>query len=139
MKALFSAVFVTFLLSFAAFADEPQRVVPITHEWVVMPCASWSEAVAALVAAEGDPNVIALPTTHTEHKWVILKRVVSGGYVPPPDMPWSLEAFAIPSDASNRMSALSKSHCPLMFTTTDDRAVVVFLRNPEKRTRAVRH
>lgn len=139
MRPVFSAVCLTVFLSFAAFADDPQRVVPINHQWVVMPCASWSEAVAALVQAEGDPNVIALPTIHNEHKWVILKRVVSGGYVPPPDMPWSIETFTIASDASNRMSALSKSHCPLMFTTHDDRAIVVFLREPEKRTRAVRH
>ena len=139
MKTSLFALLLVLAFGGAAAADDPQRVVPISHQWVVVPCASWSEAVAAMVAAEGDPYVVAVPTNHAEHKWIVLKRVVSGGYVPPPDMPWSVESFGAPFDASSRMITLSTAHCPLLMTTTDGRSLVVYVRDPDQRTRAVRH
>ena len=139
MRTSLFAVLLVLAFGGSAAADDPQRVVPVSYEWVVVPCASWSDAASAMVTAAGDPYVIAVPTTNGEHKWIVLKRVVSGGYVPPPDMPWSVESFTAPFDASNRMSTLTSAHCPLFMSTTDGRSLVVYVRDPEKRTRAVRH
>lgn len=111
--------------------------VPPPHEWIVIPCANWNCAVAELVSAAGDPNVIAVPTTDSDHPWIVMKRVLIGSFTPPEDAAWSVERFTLVGEAAARFAAMNKADCPVMLTTTTE-GILIAART-SKRVRAVRH
>lgn len=111
--------------------------VPPPHEWIVIPCENWNCAVAELVSAAGDPNVIAVPTTDADHPWIVLKLVLIGSYTPPEDPAWSIERFSLVGEAAARFASINKADCPVMLTTTSE-GILIAART-SKRVRAVRH
>ena len=132
------------LLATPALAD---FTVPPPYEWVVVPCADWNSAMTELTLAggdynagyvkAGDPNVIAMPTTNSEHPWIVIKRVQAGAVAADPDAPWGVEQFTIINDASARFSAIARTLSPVMITTTSQ-GFLIASRNPTRR-RAAAH
>lgn len=125
------------VLSALALPAAADFTVPPPYVWVIVPCSTWNCAVAELVAAAGDPSVIAVPTTDKEFPWIVMKKVLAGSYAPPEDMPWSVEHFSLVGEATARFASINKENCPLMLSTTTG-ALLVAARIPP-RARAVRH
>jgi len=111
--------------------------VPPPYIWIVIPCETWNCAVAELMTAAGDPNVIAVPTTDPDHPWIVMKRVLAGSYTPPEDAVWGIERFSLLGEAAARFAAINKADCPVMLTTTTE-GILIAART-SKRVRAVRH
>ena len=110
--------------------------VPLTHQWVATACATWNCAQAAVILANGDPYVMALPTGNEAWRWIVLKRVVAGSFIPSPDEPFAVEQFEQTYDASARFSTLDHDALPMMMSTLDGKMLVVSLR-PGARRRSV--
>jgi hypothetical protein len=101
---------------------------PIRYTWVVTSCANWNEAASAMVLANGNPNVMILPTGNREHPWVILKLVEEGAVYDPEDEPYSCEVSATVTDASGRYAVVDSCRSPMMLSVPDGRAVVISLK-----------
>lgn len=107
--------------------------VPLSHEWIATSCETWNCAQAALILANGDPYVFAVPTASTTWKWVVLRRVVSGSFIPSADEPFVLEQFEGMPAAVARFSALDHDTVPMLMSMTDGKAVVLSLRAARRR------
>ncbi len=115
------------LLFFAAANVDAQIEKPIRWTWIATSCETWNCAAAALVLANGDKNVIALPTGNDARPWLIVKRVEEGSIYIPEDEPYGCEVFANVTDAGTAFTAMDTCHGPLMMNVPDGRAVVVSL------------
>lgn len=130
---------ITFGAVVAGDAD-PCPCVVLGYTWMATPCETWNCAAAALVLANGDPNTMVLPTTHSQVKWVVLKRLVPGSVTVSPDSPVLVEQFSNMVDGSVRFAALDHDSAPLMVTTTDGNVLVVHMRPyPSGKGRAASH
>ena len=126
---------------FAAAASADPLTNPIRWTWIASSCETWNCAAAALVLADGDKHVIALPTGNEDRPWLILKRVEEGSIYTPPDEPYACEIFANVTEAGTRFTAMDICHGPMMMNVPDGRAVVVSLSkcgDTAKKRRAVR-
>jgi hypothetical protein len=123
--------------------DQPgsNRGVPVSYQWSVTPCETWSCAYSALTYAGGDPYVMAVPTNSTRYAWVVLRRLEAGSYYVPPDAPFQLEAFDGMDACAARFGAIDGTYAPLVITTPDRMKLVVYLSRAEApaRTRAAAH
>lgn len=117
---------VALVIAFAATAAA-QVTSPIRHTWIVTSCESWNCAAAALVMADGKPDVIVLPTNREDRPWLILKRVEEGSLFVPDDEPFTCEVFDNVTAATSRFTALDGCHTPLILNVPDGRAVVTSL------------
>ena len=129
------------LTLFAAVAVQAQTEKPIRWTWIATSCENWNCAAAALVLANGDKQVIALPTGNDDRPWLILKRVEEGAIYIPDDEPYGCEVFANVTDAGSRFTAMDGCHGPMMMNVPDGRAVVVSLSkcdDQKSKRRAVR-
>lgn len=130
------------VLALAATATVAQEVcpcVPLSHTWIAEPCETWNCAASAMVMANGDANVLVMPTASEKFKWVVVRRVVSGSVAVSPDAPFLVENFGTMTDGSARFAAIENAHVPLLVTTADGNTLVVYLRQAEERPRAVKH
>lgn len=126
------------LLAVVPVSAEPETH-PITYTWIATACDSWNCAASALILADGDPHVFVLPTSSSTHRWVVLRRVVEGSVLVPPDTPFLVEPFEVIANAVARYSAIDETHCPILVTPPGGKGLVVFLRDgAATRTRAVR-
>ena len=128
-----AALFVLALLATPALAAD--FTVPPPYEWIVVPCATWNCAVAEMMNAAGDPYVISMPTTNTEHPWIVLKRVQAGSVEVSPDAPWTIEQFTVLTEASSRFASLVSTLSPVMITTNSG-GFLIASRNPSRRRSA---
>ena len=140
-KRTVAFAFALFALAFAAVADDQNACpcVALSYTWIVKSCDSWNCAAAALIMADGDPQVFVMPTRSDTHKWVVLRRVVSGSVTQSPDEPFLIEQFSSMSDGSARFAGLNQAVAPLLITPTDGNVLVVFLREAEQRRRPAAH
>jgi hypothetical protein len=79
------------------------------------------------VLANGDKNVIVLPTGQTDVPWVVLRRVEEGSVYIPDDEPFTCEVYTSSIPASVRFDEMDKCHGPLMLSVPDGRMVVASL------------
>lgn len=100
---------------------------PIRYTWIAEACASWNCAAAALVLANGKPNVIVLPTRVDKYPWLVLRRVEEGSFFVPDDAPFRCEVFEATSSAFSRFAAMDHCHAPLILNVPDGRIVVTSL------------
>jgi hypothetical protein len=100
---------------------------PIRYTWIVTSCTNWNCAAAALVMANGAPNVIALPTGRDDRPWLVLKRVEEGALYIPDDEPFTCEVFTTVTDASNAFTVMDGCHAPMILSVPDGRSVVTSL------------
>lgn len=97
---------------------------PIRYTWIASSCEKWNCAAAALVMANGEPNVIVLPTTREDRPWLILRRVEEGSILLPEDEPFTCEVFDDVTIAGTAFTATDGCHSPLMLSVPDGRVVV---------------
>lgn len=112
------------ILSAPLSAQEPPVTNPIRYTWIVTSCATWNCAAAALVMADGDKHVMALPTGREERPWLILKRVEEGSIYIPDDEPFGCEVFDTVAAATTHFGAIDVCHAPMVLSVPDGRAVV---------------
>jgi hypothetical protein len=115
------------LLMLAAVTVDAQITNPIRWTWIATSCDTWNCAAAALVLANGDKHVIALPTGNEERPWLLLRRVEQGSIVIPEDEPYGCEVYANVTEAGSAFTAMDSCHGPMMMNVPDGRAVVVSL------------
>jgi hypothetical protein len=130
------------LLAFLALtpAAHAELTKPIRYTWVVTSCETWNAAASALVLANGNPNVLVMPTGDSTRPWVILKLVEEGAVYDPEDEPYSCEVSATVAAASGRYAIVDSCHNPMLLSMPDGRAVVVSLKScGEGKARAIRH
>ncbi len=104
--------------------QEPPLTNPIRYTWIVTSCATWNCAAAALVMADGDKHVMALPTGRENRPWLILKRVEAGSVYIPEDEPFGCEVFETVAAATTHFDGLDGCHAPMILSVPDGRAVV---------------
>lgn len=138
MKSRILAVaLVTLALTIPTLAEDITN--PIRYTWVVTSCTTWNCAASALILANGEPNVIAVPTNDQDAPWLILRRVEEGSVFIPDDEAFSCDVFSEVASASSHYLAMDACHTPMMLSVPDGRAVVISLRQCGKaRRRAVR-
>lgn len=138
MKSRILAVaLVTLALATSTFAEDITN--PIRYTWVVTSCTTWNCAASALIMANGEPNVIAVPTTDEQSPWLVLRRVVEGSVFIPETEAFGCDVFGEVASASSHYLGLDGCRNPMMLSVPDGRAVVISLRECAKtRRRAVR-
>ena len=112
------------VLSVPLPAQEPPVTNPIRYTWIVTSCATWNCAAAALVMADGDKHVMALPTGREERPWLILKRVEEGSIYIPDDEPFGCEVFDTVAAATTAFGGIDGCRAPMVLTVPDGRVVV---------------
>lgn len=120
MKHLLAAA-VLVILSIPAQA---QITNPIRYTWIPSSCATWNCAASALILANGEPDVVVLPTGRTDTPWVVLRRVQEGSIVLPDDEPYACEVYGDVSTAAASFSAIEGCRSPMMFNTPDGQILV---------------
>ena len=134
---IFAAAFVTMILAASTFAEDITN--PIRYTWVVTSCSTWNCAASALILANGEPNVIAVPTTDEQAPWLVLRRVEEGSVFIPETEAFGCDVFGEVASASSHYLALDSCRNPMMLSVPDGGAVVISLRECAKgRRRAVR-
>lgn len=113
--------------------------VPLTHLWVVKTCSDWNCASMELLLGGGDPQVIALPVAMDDGRWLVLRRFASGGAIDVGDDPFQLQQFEGLDGAMARYAFVSREQRPMMLTAPDGQILVISLKQPEARRRAVSH
>ncbi len=117
----------TLLLTTFTYAQEVTK--PIRYTWIVTSCMTWNCAAAALVMANGKPDLIALPTGREERPWLVLKRVEEGSLYIPEDEPFHCVVYPTVADASLNFATMESCHAPMILNVPDGRAVIVSLSN----------
>jgi len=112
--------------------------VPRENLWVVRTCNDFNCAMTALTAANGDPLTFSVPVGMADPRWVILQRVVAGGYIDDGSDPYQVETFDGVSPATARMASIENDHRPMIVTAPDGALLVLSLKHaPAPRTRSV--
>jgi hypothetical protein len=105
---------------------------------VVSSCETWNCAASALVMANGEPNVIVLPTNVPDLPWLILKRVEEGSLYIPETEAFGCDVYDAVADATNHYTAMETCRKGMVLTVPDGRSVVVALQKCDgARRRAV--
>jgi hypothetical protein len=117
--------FVTLCFSLPVTAQEVVK--PIRWTWIVSSCNTWNCAAAALVMANGKPDVIALPTGREDKPWLVLRRVEEGSIFIPDDEPFTCDVFSTLNDANSAFQAMDSCHGPIVLTVPDGRSVIASL------------
>lgn len=127
------------LVAVAAPVTAECPCIPITHLWVVKTCADWNCASTELLLANGDPQVIAVPVSLNDGRWLILRRFTAGSAIDVSDEPFELTQFDSMDGAVARFSAAARERHPMLMTAPDGQVLVISLKQPEPRRRAVPH
>ncbi|HET8775137.1 MAG TPA: hypothetical protein VFP80_15150 [Thermoanaerobaculia bacterium] len=122
------ALALTFSILTAASASA-QITKPIRYTWMATSVASWKDAAAALVLADGDGTVLAMPTGEESHPWLLLRRVEEGSIFIPDDEPRICDVFPTMTEASSYYLGMDSCHAAMMVTVPDGRSLVVSMRN----------
>lgn len=138
MKTLTGLVVAALVATSVPLAAQSAESKP-RYMWVATPCDTWGCAVAALALANGDRNVLVLPTKSSAHPWIVLKRVEAGIVDGTIETPFTTEMFSEMIDASARFISIDSEKIPILVTTTDGAMLVISMPEPEPtRRRAVR-
>jgi hypothetical protein len=110
--------------------------VPVSHMWIVKTCADWTCASVELAVANGDPQVIAMPVSLDDARWMIVRRFAAGSAVDSAGDPFRLEQFDGMAAAVAHFSAIDRDHWPMLMTAPDGQVLVISLRAPAPKRRA---
>jgi len=106
--------------------------VPLSYQWIVTSCETWNCAASALVMANGDKYVLAMPTGSDDFKWVVVRRIVAGSATISPDAPFKLDSFDGMAEASSRFDGVSHDLQPMMLSAPDGKFLIITRAAPEK-------
>ena len=126
MKTYLITLVLAMAAATSALGDSPTTK-PVRYTWIVTSCETWNCAASAMVMANGDKHVIALPTGQEERPWLILRRVEEGSIFIPEDEPFTCELFDDVGAAGDRFRDVSSCQGPMMLNVPDGRAVVISL------------
>jgi len=117
-----------------------EATTPIRYTWIASSCASWNCAAAELILADGEPNVLVMPTDLEETPWLVLRRVEEGSIYIPETEAFGCEVFTETATAMSAYTAMDTCRLPMALTTPDGRMLVVSLKEcgTKTRRRAVR-
>ena len=134
---LLAVAFVTLSLTASSFAADTTNT--IRYTWVVTSCETWNCAASALILANGEPSVIAVPTTDAQSPWLVLRRVEEGSVYIPETESFGCEVFGEVASATSHYLAMDSCRSPMVLSVPDGRAVVISLNQcGQPRRRAVR-
>lgn len=115
------------LTALAVSADEPITK-PIRTTWIATSCATWNCAATALILANGDKYVLALPTGRDDDPWIVLRRVEEGAIFVPDEEPYTCSVFEDVHAAVIAFGSMDACRAPMFLTVPDGRAVIASLR-----------
>ena len=124
------------LMAGSTSAQQACPCVPVTHVWIAVACESWDCAVTNVIAANGRPDAVPIPTSSSDFTWVVLRRIVSGGAAVSPDAPFRVDGFDSLPVAMAQFSAIDSNLQPVLFTAPDGKILVLSRRAPEPRRHA---
>jgi hypothetical protein len=101
--------------------------------WVVEACETWNCAQAAVIQANGDQNVLAMPTASPQWKWIVMRRVMAGSATVSPNAPFLIDSYSNFNDALSQYTTIDKASLPMMFSSVDGGMLVVRLRETARR------
>ena len=129
------------LVTVAATMSAQEATNPIRYTWIVTSCTQWNCAAAALVMANGEPNVITMPTGRQDRPWLVLRRVEEGSVFIPDDEPFICDVFESVSDAATKFSTMDSCHGAIVLNVPDGRAVIASLSKcaSDEKRRSVSH
>jgi len=113
--------------------------IPMSYVWVVTACETWNCAQSAMILANGDPFVMAMPTGSDQHKWVVMRRVAAGSVTVSPDEPFIIDSYETMGEASTQYSAADPHTLPMLVSGHDGKALLVRLRQPQQKRAAAAH
>ncbi|MEA2325624.1 MAG: hypothetical protein QOE68_583 [Thermoanaerobaculia bacterium] len=132
------ALFASLLLIFVSApmtADCP--CIPITHLWVVKTCGDWNCASTELTLASGDPQVIAVPVGIDDSRWLVVRRFAAGAAIDVTDDSFELKQFDGMDGAVAHYSLMPRERHPMLMTAPDGQVLVIAMKQPEPRRRAI--
>lgn len=141
MRKIGLAAVALFLFSFGPSAPAQQvcPCVPLSHQWIAVPCDTW-QCVETEVALANGNTVIPVPTNSSDFHWVVLERIVSGSGVVSPNSPFVVDGFDALNDGVTKFSSTDHELQPILLTAPDGKTLVVARSAPEKpRSRVVGH
>ena len=83
--------------------------------------------------------MISAPVGIDDKRWLIVHRVASGSFTATQDDTYQLEQFDAMDSAAPRMLILTPDFKPVIMTAPDGKILLMSLRTPEPRRRAVAH
>lgn len=116
--------------------DNPCPCIPRSLVWVVEACETWNCAQAAVISANGDPYVLAMPTNSSQYKWIVMRRVMAGSAIVSPDAPFLVDSYKDFNTAISQYSTINSTALPMMFSAVDGSMLVVRLREAARRPNA---
>ena len=102
-------------------------------------CSDWTCASTELLLANGDPQVIALPVAMNDARWLIVRRFTAGSAIDVSTDPFHVEQFDGMTRVVARLNELTPGHRPMILTAPDGQMLIISLKEPEPRRRAVGH
>ena len=140
MRNILPALLITALLgTIPSHAQDACPCVPLTHLWIVKTCSDWTCASTELLLANGDPQVIALPVAMNDARWLIVRRFTAGSAIDVSTDPFHVEQFDGMTRVVARLNELTPGHRPMILTAPDGQMLIISLKEPEPRRRAVGH
>lgn len=137
-RLLLLALTVAFIGIPALHAEDACPCVPLPKAWVVKTCADWNCASTELLLANGDPLVFAIPVAVGDPRWLVIRRATGGVIIENPAEPFRVEQFDGMSKGFARFGEIDRLRQPLLLSAPDGQALVVFLKEPERRRLASR-
>ena len=125
---ILAILLLTLAASTAGQAQEACPCVPVSHIWIAEPCSGFGCALSAVVQANGDPYTLMMPSSSApDGRWIIIRRVAAGAYIPPANAPYACDSFDGAATAVAHYSSLSSERAPMLLSTPDGKIVVVSL------------
>jgi hypothetical protein len=114
-------------------ADETLKLVPNESTWFADGCETWNCAAAALVLANGDGTVVALPSPDAKFKWLVLRHVSSGSFFITPENPFQVDVVSSFAQGASMLATMDVRQAP-MIITMGKIILLVTTRAPRERT-----
>src|SRR6266498_3092183 len=125
MKAVWFAVFAVLLPIGTAYAQQVCPCVPISHVLSVETFETWNCAASAMIIASGSPYVVTMPAPSNDGRWLVVRRVNAGSYIPAPDAPYLIETFDGADGAMARFMSVASDRFSTFLAVADGKFVVV--------------
>jgi hypothetical protein len=138
MKTLLRISITTTLLLIAQslLADENLRSVPSGSTWFADGCETWNCAAAAMVLANGDGSVVALPSQDAKYKWLVLRRLPSGDVSPTLENPFQVEVVPSYVQGASLLATMDIRQSPMILTVGQ---TILLIRTRAPRERSAQH
>jgi hypothetical protein len=124
------------LIAQSLLADENLRSVPIGSTWFADGCESWNCAAAAMVLANGDGSVVALPSQDAKFKWVVLRRIPAGAVYVTQENPFQVDVVPSYVQGASLLATMDIRQSPMILTVGQ---TILFIRTRVPRERAAQH